>query len=191
VHVRLIGRVDLQQALDLRPAGLVARIWRIVAELRVLHQVPDDVDAEAVDAAPEPEAQRLVHRLPDLRVAPIEVRLLGQEGVVVGLAGRLVEGPGRSAEIADPVVRRRAVGLAIAPDVPVALRALARRSALLEPGMAVGGVVRDEVEDHLQPLAVRLGDQAVEVGKIAEERIDVAIIGDVVAEIGHRRGIDR
>ena len=58
VHLRLVGRVDLQQALDLGPAGLVAGIRRVVAELGVLDQVPDDVDAEAVDAAVEPEAQR-------------------------------------------------------------------------------------------------------------------------------------
>ena len=36
-----------------------------------------------------------------------------------------------------------------------------------------------------------VGDQRVEVGQRAEQRIDAAIVGDVVAEIGHRRGEDR
>ena len=58
VHLGLVGRMDLQKALDLGPAELIAGIGRVVAELGVLHQVPDDVDAEAVDAAVEPEAQR-------------------------------------------------------------------------------------------------------------------------------------
>ena len=57
--------------------------------------------------------------------------------------------------------------------------------------MLVGGVVRHEVEDQLEAARVRVGEQRVEIGQRAEQRIDVAIIGDVVAEIGHRRGIDR
>ena len=35
-----------------------------------------------------------------------------------------------------------------------------------------------------------LRKQIVEIGECAEARIDAAIIGDVIAEIGHRRGVD-
>ena len=35
-----------------------------------------------------------------------------------------------------------------------------------------------------------LRKQVVEIGERAKPRIDAAIIGDVVAEIGHRRGED-
>ena len=35
---------------------------------------------------------------------------------------------------------------------------------------------------------MRAGDQRVEIGQRAEDRIDIAVIGDVIAEIGHRRG---
>ncbi len=38
---------------------------------------------------------------------------------------------------------------------------------------------------------MRLGDQAPAIGKRAEERIHAAIIGDVIAEIGHGRFIER
>src|SRR3546814_13714526 len=34
------------------------------------------------------------------------------------------------------------------------------------------------------------GNQRVEIGKRPEHRVDVAVIGDVIAEIGHGRGID-
>ena len=57
--------------------------------------------------------------------------------------------------------------------------------------MLVGGVVGHEVEDHFQAARMRVGQQGVEVGQRAEQRIDVAIVGDVVAEVGHRRGEDR
>jgi hypothetical protein len=33
---------------------------------------------------------------------------------------------------------------------------------------------------------VRLGQQAIEIRQRAEQRIDVAVVGDVVAEVGHR-----
>ena len=41
-------------------AGLERRVRRVVAELVVLDQVPQHVDAEAIDAAIEPEAQHVV-----------------------------------------------------------------------------------------------------------------------------------
>ena len=52
-------------------------------------------------------------------------------------------------------------------------------------------MVRHEVEDDLEPPGVGLGDQLVQIGEAAEERVDAAIIGDVVAVIGHGRRIDR
>ena len=36
-----------------------------------------------------------------------------------------------------------------------------------------------------------LGDQPVEVGEGAEDRVDVAVVGHVVAEVGHRRAEER
>ena len=36
-----------------------------------------------------------------------------------------------------------------------------------------------------------LGDQLVEVGERAERRVDVVVVGDVVAEVGVRRDGDR
>ncbi len=54
--------------------------------------------------------------------------------------------------------------------------------------MLVGAVRIDLVDDDLESERVRALDQRVEVGERAEHRIDIAIIGDVVAEIAHRRG---
>ncbi len=41
------------------------------------------------------------------------------------------------------------------------------------------------------PAAVGLGQQPVEVGQRAEERVDGAVVGDVVAEVVHGRWVDR
>ena len=57
--------------------------------------------------------------------------------------------------------------------------------------MLVGGMIRDKVEQHLQAQFVRTGHEPVEVAERPEHRRDGAIVGDVVAEVGHRRWIDR
>jgi hypothetical protein len=56
--------------------------------------------------------------------------------------------------------------------------------------MLIRGMVRDEVEDHFDPAGMCLGDQPVEIHQAAEDRRHVTIVGDVVAEICHRRRVD-
>ncbi len=100
----------------------------------VLRQEVDDVHPEAVHAALQPPAHHGVHRLPHVRVLPVEVGLLAGEQVEVVLAGRLVVLPGRPGEERAPVVRlgaRRAgdgAGAGGTPPVPVASGAV--RSAV-------------------------------------------------------------
>ena len=57
--------------------------------------------------------------------------------------------------------------------------------------MLVGGVVRDDVDRHPEPALVRVREELVEVGERAEERVDVRVIGDVVAVVDLRRGVER
>ncbi len=131
VDVQLRGEVGvLDVVLVAEPAG----VGRVVAQLGVLHQHVRDVDAEAVGAAVEPEAQHVEQLGPHLRVAPVEVGLLLQVRVEVVLPGRRVELPDRSAGLARPVVGRPAVGRRVGPDVPVALGVLARGARGEEPG---------------------------------------------------------
>jgi hypothetical protein len=52
-------------------------------------------------------------------------------------------------------------------------------------------MVRDVVEDHLQPTLVRRPHERIEVGQRPKERVYAAVVGDVVAEIGHGRWKDR
>ena len=56
--------------------------------------------------------------------------------------------------------------------------------------MLVGAVVGDEVEDEFEASGVDGGEQAVEFGERAEERIDAGVVGDIVAKVGHGRGVD-
>src|SRR5690606_4568000 len=60
-------------------------------------------------------------------------------------------------------------------------------AAYLEPGMLVGCVRQNLVDHDLETEPMRLGHQRVEIGQRAEHGVDIAIVGDVVAKILHRR----
>jgi hypothetical protein len=179
--------VDGGPVLAVRAAGLV------VAQRGVLAELVGDVEPDAAGAAIQPEAQDVEHGPLHLRVVPVEVGLLGQERVQVPLRGALVPRPRRAGLLprGQPIVGRHAVAPPVTPDVPVAPRRAAARARLREPRVAVGGVVGHPVDDHAQAARARLGDELVEVGERAEARVDVGVVGDVVAEVGHRRGVER
>jgi len=59
-----------------------------------------------------------------------------------------------------------------------------------ELGVLVGGVVRHQVDDHAQARGMGLQQQAVEVLERAEQRIDGAVIRDIVAGVGLRRAVE-
>jgi hypothetical protein len=85
----------------------------------------------------------------------------------------------------------RAVRSRVAPDVPIALGTAARPATFYEPRVLIRRMIGDEVQDHPDPARVRFRDQPFEIDQVAEDRIDVDIIGDVVAEVGHWRPKDR
>ena len=143
----------------------------LIAQLRIFKQSGNRIEAEAGYAAIEPEAHRIEHGLFDLRIAPVEVRLLGIELVVVPLLCGGIVFPGGVSKGALPVVGRDAGSLAIAPDVPVALGIVARAFGLDEPRMLVRGVVHDHIHDDADVSLLRFGDKLVEVR-------EVTVLGD-------------
>ena len=80
----------------------------------------------------------------------------------------------------------------VAEQVAGALgRARAGGQRGLEPDVLVGGVVGHQVDDHAQAEAVRALEHRVEVGERAEQRVDVAVVGHVVAGVGLRGPVER
>ena len=172
-------------------------IGRVVGKALGLDEPVRHIDAEAVDTAVEPEAQHAAELGAHLLVRPVEVGLRRVEQVQVPLAERAVglddAGPCGSAEDGLPVVRRHVAGKspAVAEEVAGALAAARRRrESLLEPRVLVGRVVRDQIDDDPDAALVRLREHLVEVGQRAEERIDVAVVRDVVAGILLRRALE-
>ncbi|MNN07338.1 hypothetical protein D3C81_1201620 [compost metagenome] len=171
--------------------ALVGRLGRVVAQLRVMEAEVDRIQAEAIHAPVQPEAHVVQGRLLHLRMVEIQIRLVHQEVVQVVLLAARLPLPGATAEQRQPVVGRGAVLARIHPHIPVRLRIAAVLPALAEPGMLDRGMAEHLVDHHLQAQAMSLGQQPVEVVKAAEQRIDIAVVGDVIAEVGHRRTEER
>ena len=52
-------------------------------------------------------------------------------------------------------------------------------------------MVGHQVDNHADAAAMRLREQAIEGGEIAELRMDSAVVADVVAPVVERRRVDR
>ena len=94
--------------------------------------------------------------------------------------------PCRPAKPRLPVARRRTIRPCIGPDIPVGLGIGPVLPAFLKPRMIRRRVRPHLVDDHFQASLVRRLQQCLEVIKRPEQRIDLAIVGDVIPEIAHR-----
>ena len=76
------------------------------------------------------------------------------------------------------------------PPIPVGMR-IVLVAGSLEPSMLVGRVVDHQIHHDLQTALVRFGKQLVHILQGAEQRIDILIIGNIVAVVVLRRLVDR
>ena len=138
-------------AVDLlaHPLEELVRLGQVLAVGAVAdEQVGHGVEAEAVDAEVEPEPQGVDDRALHVGGVEVQVGLVAEEAVPEVLLADRVERPvGRfGVDEDDPGVA--VAGVVVAPDVEVAVRAVRVAARGLEPRVLVGGVVRDEVDDH-------------------------------------------
>src|SRR5271169_987825 len=94
------------------------------------------------------------------------------------------------AEPGDPIVGRLPRALAVAPYVPIALGIVSRRAGHLKPGMLVGSVIGDEIQNDAVIMFFCFFDEMIEVSQSAVLRVDGQVIGDIVAKIDLGRGIN-
>ena len=181
----LVGDLDVVQGHMGSPEFDMSR--RII-DREIVPDHVDDIHAEPVDPAIQPEPQRVQHGGLHFGNIPLQVGLVHGEVAQVVLASRLIELPGgvtgRKRRI--PVGRRL-----IPPHVPVGLGVGAAGPALEEPWMLIAGVVRHPIQHDPQIAVVGLVDQVIQIGQRAEDRVDIAVVADVVPEVGHRRSEDR
>ena len=155
---------------------------------QVFREPVGDIDTEAGHPAIRPEPQCLEEVVAHLPVVPVQIGLLESEVVVVPLAVAH-RGPRRTTEGRDPVGRWQfsVVAEAVAEDVAVTGRRSAKRGERLpKPDVAIGGVVRHDVDDATEAGGIQCLDHPIEIVEGAESRIDVAVVVDVIATVGKR-----
>ena len=154
-------------------------------------QIRNRVQAQAVDALVEPEAQEADHLVLDGSVIEVQVGLMREEAMPEVLAGERVPGPvGRlGVREDDPRVAVSLIG--VAPDVEVTEWRARIPPRRLEPGVLVRRVVHDQLGDHAQATAMGGFDERLEVVEAAVGRLNVLVIRDVVAVVPQRRRVGR
>ena len=162
-----------------------------VGDLARVDQERHGVHAEAVDAELEPEPGDLGDLVADPLVADVQVRLVRVEVMEEPLPGLLVEGPDAVLGVREHDRGLRRARRPVAPDVEVAEPVVGRGPRLAEPRVLVGRVVHDHVDDHAHAAVLRRPDQRDEVSERAEPRIDAVVVGDVVAVVAVRGGLER
>ena len=187
------GAVQLAQVcVDVRAVGVeLAAVGMIgvVGKFALADEV-DDVEAEAMHAFSLPKADDVGDFLAHIWVRPVEVCLGNVEKVQVILADFRRVFPGAAAEFGLPVGRRAAVGLAGAEQIIGAVFGVASER-FLEPLVRGRGVVEDHIEHDVDAARFRLAAEALKIGHRAVNRVNGAVIGDVVAVVALRRGINR
>ncbi len=160
---------------------------RIVPQLRIVEIEVDRVQPESVNPLLQPEFGHIQKRILNVAIVEIQIRLGGQEVVQVILFAPRIPLPGAAAKDRQPVVRRRSVRLGIRPDIPAGFRIIAAGTAFREPRVLIRTVRHYQIDHDLQAKLMRAFDQPVEILHAAEDRIDAAIIADIIPEILHRR----
>jgi hypothetical protein len=137
----------------------------------------------------EPEAHGLEHLVDHHGVIEVQVGLVRKEAVpVIGLC-RLVPRPVGLLCIRENDASVFVNGVALRPDVHVALRGPSGRQARrLEPRMLIAGVVDDQLDHHLHVVLMSRVQEKLEIVQGPIGRIDVDVVGDIVAVVAQRRG---
>jgi hypothetical protein len=127
-------------------------------EIRVFVDRADGIEAEAVHAEVEPEADRVPHGLLHFGIMPVQVRLLLHEVVIVILIPFRDIGPGFAVEAGLPVV-----GRGVRPDVPIGFGIIAAGFGFDEPGMFVRCMIQHQVQNDAHVPFVRLEQEVIEI----------------------------
>nr|VUD34448.1 Uncharacterised protein [Raoultella sp. NCTC 9187] len=188
----------VEEKLNPRPvAGLafdggqtVDTVWRQRAEVLILFDKGNGVDAEPGDSFCQPPVNHCVNFFAQHRVFPVQVGLFFMKHVeIVSLfAGYFF--PHAAAENRAPVVGGRTVNRRF-KNVVIAVAGVRVRQRLAEPAVLVASMIDHQINHHFYPHLSGLRYQVVHVLHIAKIRIHREVIGDVIAVIRHRRLIKR
>jgi len=155
-----------------------------VARALAFAQIRHGVEPHPIHPGIEPEPHHVHDGLEDMRIGEIQIRLMGEEAMPVIRLGILIPAPVGLFGVAEDDARSCIPGVAIAPDVVVALARTGRSTPRrLKPGVLVRRMIDDQFRDHPQAAAMGLFDELTEVRHLAHRGMNVVVVGDIVAVI--------
>ncbi len=115
-----------------------------------------------------------------------------KEAMPVESLGRLVPGPVGLFRVGEDDGGVLVKLVRFGPDIHLALRRARRRHAgSLEPGVLIAGVVDDQLDHDLYIALVSALQKRLEIVQGSIRRVDVDVVGDVIAVVAQRRGKKR
>ena len=159
-------------------------------QIRVLADLVDHIQPEALHALVHPEADGFVKLGAHGGILPVQVRLLRGKLMEIVLPQLRNIGPGRAAEDGAHLIGGRAA-VAVLPEEIIMVGIVPALFGLQEPGMLAGAVVQHQIQDDGNAPLFRFGNQGVHVLHGAEDGVNGAVIGDVVAVVHLGRGAHR
>ena len=158
--------------------------------IRKFADMVDNVKAEAFYAAVNPPVDHFIKFLADFRILPVEIRLFFGELMHIELIKLRNPLPDGAAETGSQVVRRASF-LAVPPYIVIMIRIIFAFQSFLEPVMFIGGVIQYQIHDDTDAMLFGFRDQAVHIFQTSEDRVNILVVGDVVAVIILWRTINR
>ena len=174
------------------PLQVVVGLGQVLAVGAVgLEQVRHGVEAEPVEAQPQPVPHHVDHGVGHVGVAEVEVGLVVEEPVPVVLLALGVPRPVRRLGVHEDHPGFGPPVVVVVPHVPVGPGVGTGLARLLEPGVLVRRVVHHHVGDDPHAPAVGLVDQFGGVAHRAVVGVHAEEVGDVVPAVGQGRLVER
>ncbi len=155
-------------------------------------EIGDRIETQAIDAEAEPEIHHPQHFLAHRGIVEIQIRLMREETVEIILLRDRIPCPiGRLEILKDDARFLVAVGI-VTPDVEIALlRTRGGAPRALKPFVLIGSVIEHQLGHNMKPAPMRLAQERLELLQRAAVRMNLGIVGNVVAVVAHRGRIKR
>ena len=187
-----VGVVPVELGAD-RLQDVVGLGQVLVVGSLALDEVGDGVEPQAVDAHVEPHPHDLEHFLEHAGVVEVEVGLVGVEAVPVEGVGDRVPGPVRDFSVSRKMIRVSGYFWSVSDQTYMSRAAepgRARRAFWNHGCWSEVWLMTSSVMTR-RPRRCASATKALKSFMRAVGRVDRAVVGDVVAVVAQRRGVER
>ena len=150
--------------------------------VRLLGNGVDDIQTEAAGALLHPPVHHIKQRLANLRIVPVQIRLLDGILVQIVLSAFFTPLPCAAAKHGLHLIGG-CIPVTVPPYIPVVLGILPTLFCLDKPRMLVRSMVQHHIHQNLQITLVGFLQQQLHLLQRAEHGIDILIIGNVIAVV--------